>query len=116
MIDDTNPEMQAVIDEMENDKSTHDGDMALLEMLFRKVQSNHGIEKTALLKRLASQQNLNGPILNKGLDSHNGSSAVQDSSQQEVPSGQPGNDFLMDENILPTSPVRTTTMTTTRAP
>ena len=37
MIDDTNPEMQAVIDEMENDKSTHDGDMALLEMLFRKV-------------------------------------------------------------------------------
>lgn len=52
MTDDTNPEMLAAIDDLE--KSTEDGDMALLEMLFRKVQSNHGIDKSALLRRLAS--------------------------------------------------------------
>lgn len=53
MLDDANPEMLAALDDME--KSTEDGDLALLEMLFRKVQSNHGIDKSSLLRRLASQ-------------------------------------------------------------
>ena len=42
-------------DQLTNDeRSVEDGDLALLEMLFRKVQSSHGMDKAALLRRLAS--------------------------------------------------------------
>ena len=104
MTDDTNPEVMAMLDDLE--KSNEENDMALLEMLFKKVQSSHGMDKNQLLRRLASQ-NTHGPVLNsnksKGFDkstSHNGSSVVQDISNTEMPSAMTGNDFLMDENIL----------------